>query len=105
RLGRQRKRLDTYAWLLAHEPVRAQAPDPLDMLLQDERRVLVRDALWRLPRRDREILLLKYTEDWSCRELAGHLGVSESAVEARLHRARKRLRESLIATHQDEVEV
>ena len=48
--------------------------------------MLVRDAVERLPRRDREILLLKYTEDWSYRELAGHLGVSESAVEARLHR-------------------
>lgn len=104
RLGRQRKRLDCYAWSLAYEPVRAAAPDPLDMLVQDERRILVREALWRLPRRDREILMLKYTEDWSYHELAGHLGVSESAVEARLHRARKRLREELTGTHPNEVD-
>ena len=65
------------------------------MLLLAERRTLVRDAVEGLPRRDREILLLKYTEDWSYRELAGHLGVSESAVEARLHRARQRLRRAI----------
>jgi RNA polymerase sigma-70 factor (ECF subfamily) len=73
------------------------------MLLQDERRALVREALGRLPRRDVEILLLKYTDDWSYRELAGHLGLSESAVEARLHRARRRLREAMIGTHLIEV--
>ena len=64
---------------------------------------MVRAALQRLPRRDAEILLLKYTEDWSYRELAAHLGVSESAVEARLHRARTRLREAMIGTHGIEV--
>ena len=52
-------------------------------------------AIKRLVRRDAEILLLKYTEDWSYRELAEHLGISESAVEARLHRARQRLRSEL----------
>ena len=44
-----------------------------------------------------EILLLKYTEDWSYREIARQLGVSDSAIEARLHRARKRLRVELTA--------
>ena len=45
--------------------------------------------------RDAEILMLKYTEDWSYRALADHLGISHSAVEARLHRARQRLRDEL----------
>lgn len=39
-----------------------------------------------------EILLLKYKEDWSYVEIANHLGVSHSAVESRLHRARRKLR-------------
>ena len=30
-----------------------------------------------------------YLKDWSYRQLAAHLGISESAVEARLHRARQ----------------
>jgi RNA polymerase sigma-70 factor (ECF subfamily) len=71
------------------------ALEPLDWLLRDERRLLVREALGRLARRDAEILLLKYTEGWSYRELAEHMGVSESAIEARLHRARARLRDAM----------
>ena len=57
----------------------------------------------RLPRRDAEILLLKYTESWSYRRLAQHLGITESAVEARLHRARNRLRKELTALQVVEV--
>jgi RNA polymerase sigma-70 factor (ECF subfamily) len=65
--------------------------------LADERRKLVRTALAKLPRRDAEILLLKYTEDWSYHDIAAHLGIGHSAVEARLHRARRRLRSELAA--------
>ncbi|MEW4566698.1 sigma-70 family RNA polymerase sigma factor [Tautonia sp. JC769] len=70
-------------------------PDPLDWLLASERDGLIRRAVDDLSPRDRELLLLKYTEDWSCRQLADRLGLSESAVEARLHRARARLRAKL----------
>jgi RNA polymerase sigma-70 factor (ECF subfamily) len=102
RRGRQRRLLGRYAGRRGGAGGSA-APDPLDWLLQDERRGLVRAALERLPRRDAEILLLKYTEDWTYRELAAHLGVGESAVEARLHRARQRLRGAMIGTHAIEV--
>jgi RNA polymerase sigma-70 factor (ECF subfamily) len=77
-------------------------PDPLDWLVRDERRDLVRRALAGLARRDAEILLLKYTEGWSYRELAAHLGVGEGAIEARLHRARRRLRDALAGPIGDE---
>ena len=43
--------------------------------------------------------MLKYNEDWSYHALAEHLGISHSAVEARLHRARQRLRTELAALH------
>ena len=95
RHGRQRKLVGTLAANQAGELCVSRTPNPLDLLLRDERTLLVREAVERLPRRDREILLLKYTEDWSYRELAQHLGVSESAVEARLHRARQRLRQAV----------
>ena len=94
--GRSRKLAAGYAMRAEHagrEPL-----DPLDWLMADERRQLVREALAELPRRDTEILLLKYTENWSYHEIAAHLGTSHSAVEARLHRARTRLRERLAAT-------
>jgi RNA polymerase sigma-70 factor (ECF subfamily) len=47
--------------------------------------------------RDAEILLLKYTQDWNYHQIANHLGISHAAVEARLHRARGRLRQELAA--------
>ena len=50
-----------------------------------------------LPGREAEILLLKYSEDWTYRQIADHLGLTSSAVEARLHRARQRLRRKLAA--------
>lgn len=95
KMGRQRKLTDRYAQRNQPTEEDGRQPDPLGWMLVEERRDQVRSALKRLHRRDAEILLLKYTEQWSYRELAGHLGISESAVEARLHRARKRLRTEL----------
>jgi RNA polymerase sigma-70 factor (ECF subfamily) len=80
--------------LPANDPAPGKS-DPLAWLLSDERRRLVRTALEQLSRQDAEMLLLKYSEDWTYRDLAAHLGISESAVEARLHRARGRLRREL----------
>ena len=72
--------------------------DPLGWLLLDERTALIRRALGQLPPRDAEILLLKYTENWSVRDLAAHLGQTEAAIESRLHRARAKLRQALTAS-------
>lgn len=94
RHGRQRRLLDRYAAQRSCDPSGAE-PDPLGWLLRGERARLVREALGRLPPRDAEILLLKYAENWTSRELAGRLGVSVAAVEARLHRVRTRLRADL----------
>jgi RNA polymerase sigma-70 factor (ECF subfamily) len=95
RQGRRRKLVDRYSQ--RHPPTDHdhREPDPLDWLLADERRAMVRRALAKLPRRDAEVLLLKYTEDWSYRQMAEHLGLSTSAVEARLHRARQKMRRVL----------
>lgn len=71
------------------------AVDPLRVLIARERRQLVADAIQRLPGRDAEILLLKYTESWSLHDLAERLGISPSAVDGRLRRARERLRGEL----------
>ncbi|MEX0714029.1 MAG: sigma-70 family RNA polymerase sigma factor [Pirellulales bacterium] len=97
RLGRWRKLTDGYARRVRPSEADSRTNDPLDWLLADERRTLVRTALGRLARRDAEILLLKYTEDWSYHQIADHLGIGHSAVEARLYKARKRLRCALAA--------
>jgi RNA polymerase sigma-70 factor (ECF subfamily) len=94
RMGRRKKLVERFASEGAHTSTRAE-PDPLDWLLAEEQRQMVRQAIAAIPARDAEILLLKYTEDWSYRQLARHLGVSTGAVEARMHRARKKIRRAL----------
>jgi RNA polymerase sigma-70 factor (ECF subfamily) len=95
--GRQRKLVEGYARRMRPAGVAPEASDPLRWLRAEERRDLVRTALGRLPRRDAELLLLKYGEDWSYRDLTEHLGISQTALQTRLHRARERLRRELAA--------
>lgn len=97
KLGRKRKLEQNYAergqpLLERREPV-----DPLGWLLASERRKLIRQAMENLPEKDAELLLLKYTENWSYHQIAEHVGISHSAVESRLHRARAKLRTELAA--------
>jgi RNA polymerase sigma-70 factor (ECF subfamily) len=103
RQGRQYKHRTRYAERFRPTEADTRTPDPLDWLLADERRQQVRTALARLPPRDAELLLLKYSEDWNYHQMAEHQGISHSAVEARLHRARQRLRQALAALDVAEV--
>jgi RNA polymerase sigma-70 factor (ECF subfamily) len=98
--GRRRRLLHRYAQRQFDAP--SESGDPLDWLLADERRRVVRQALLQLPRRDVEILLLKYCENDSYAQIAQRLGISSAAVEARLHRARQRLRSVLRQQHGSE---
>jgi RNA polymerase sigma-70 factor (ECF subfamily) len=95
--GRRRKLTRRFADETHPTETDRRTIDPLDWLLADERGRMVRAALGQLAERDVEILLLKYSEDWSYHDIATHLGASHSAVEARLHRARGRLRDALSA--------
>lgn len=91
--ARQRKRLARFA-----EESNGQASadnDPFQWLLVEERRQMVRQALQELSGRDAEILMLKYQERWSYRRIASLFEISESAVDARVFRARERLRRRL----------
>jgi RNA polymerase sigma-70 factor (ECF subfamily) len=95
RKGRDGRRVNRYRDHHRQDDNRAAEGDPLRWLLADEEMELVRNALCKLSPKDRELLLLKYTEDWTCRELAERLGVSVTTVETRLYRARGRLRNEL----------
>jgi RNA polymerase sigma-70 factor (ECF subfamily) len=94
RMGRRRRLIERYS-TEGHVPSGTIDCDPLAWLLAEETQQIVRQAISRLTPQDAEILLLKYTEHWSYQKLAERLGVSTSAVEARLHRARGRLRAQL----------
>lgn len=103
--GRRDRMMARQADRLAARDESSGEADPLDWLVRDERAGLIRAALGRLPRRDAEILMLKYLEDWTYRELADRLGLTPTAVESRLHRARARLRGELAAARVIEIEV
>ena len=95
KMGRRRKLTAHYAQTKQPTEVDEAHLDPLNYLLARERQQLIQQAVQQLPEQDAEILLLKYTENWSYHELAAHLGISHSAVESRLHRARRKLRQAL----------
>ena len=92
KMGRKRNLLQRYAD--RNRPVESDqgAFDPLNWLLNREKVGTVRLALAEMKSDDREILLLKYGESWSYLQISDHLNITHSAVEARLHRARQRLR-------------
>jgi RNA polymerase sigma-70 factor (ECF subfamily) len=101
--GRLRKLNHRLVERAVSQPSDGPIDDPLDWLLAEERRRLVRRALEKLAPTDAQLLLLKYSENWSYAQIAERLGVSESAIESRLHRARQRMRQELTALNVIEV--
>lgn len=65
--------------------------DPADRL----ERKLLRKGMAALPKKYREPILLQVVMGFSCKEIAGQLGVSKSAVMTQLFRAREMLKSNL----------
>ena len=59
-------------------------------------------ALQNLDQVDRQLIEAKYFEQASVSELAAQFGLTEKAVESRLHRARQQLRSHLTKGFRDE---
>lgn len=78
--------LQACSWVTEHQPLHCASVD-------SDEAVRVRQAVARLRPRDREVIVLRYLDETSVGEIAAVLGLSRSAVEVRLHRARERLRE------------
>ncbi len=68
------------------------------LLLREETRARVREAIDRLPETYRTILLLRDIDGLSGDEAAAELGITTTAVKVRLHRARMALRALLDET-------
>lgn len=66
--------------------------EQLSRYYEKEEDTLLMDSLLLLPFKYREVLLLHYVEGYQGREIAGMLGLSESAVRKRLERGREKLR-------------
>jgi len=74
------------------------AGDPVTVVLQKERERIVRDALQRLPVRQRMVVILKYYEGFSYAEIARIMDTTVKAVERLLARARRTLTKLLSET-------
>lgn len=73
--------------------LRSTADGPLEILQTAERRQVLLRALDDLPEEAREIVVLRYFEKLSAREIADIVESTEGAIRTRLHRILKQLRE------------
>lgn len=77
------------------EPIAEAPANAAGAPVADERIDATQHALQQLAQRDREVLVLRYLEQREIPQLAALLGCSRAAVDARLSRARLRLRAAL----------
>ena len=80
------------------------SPDPLEALSRQDMTLLLDRAFSTLSGSAREVLELCYLLELPQREVAGRLGLSISALEARLHRARLQMRQTLTGPLRTEAE-
>lgn len=77
------------------EDLAATGPSPEDEALREERRRRLLEAVWELPRADRDLVALAYGAELSRRRIARLLDTTSGAVRTRLHRVLRTLRERL----------
>jgi RNA polymerase sigma-70 factor (ECF subfamily) len=73
------------------EPEGASEAEPWDLAERRELAIQLSAAMEHLTEEQRLVLIGKYAEGWSTRDLASALGKSEGAVESMQHRALRRL--------------
>jgi len=91
--GRQRARSP----LVVEDPPESEdlTPSPATQAIAGEQRAMVRAKVAELPPAQREVVALRYLEEFSIEEVADVTDRSKGAVRILLHRARLRLRRSL----------
>lgn len=73
----------------------SQAPRAEDDVISGQMLMLLERAIARLPRKEREALILASVEEMSMAEIAQVLGASEATIRGRVFRARQQLRERM----------
>ena len=68
-------------------------------------RGLVDHALTGLTPQQREIILLFHQQEWGITQIAEHLDMPEGTVKSHLHRARKRMKRSIMASPEMQMQV
>jgi len=72
-------------------------PDPVEEVLQDESKREIIDLLFSISEKERTLLLLKDVEGFTIKEIGKIMKAPEGTIKSRLHRARGRLAELLLA--------
>jgi RNA polymerase sigma-70 factor (ECF subfamily) len=75
----------------------AGEPSAPDALVRRERERRMREAVLRLPRRQREVLTLRVDAELPFAEIADALGITENAAKVSFHHATRALRDALAA--------
>ncbi len=81
-----------------------EGPTPEQRALQEELKRTVRAAVADLPEPDQSVLRFRDIDQLPAAETAERTGLSVTAVKARLHRARQRLRKRLNAYFQEDID-
>jgi RNA polymerase sigma-70 factor (ECF subfamily) len=89
----RRRKFLPWRWLERQD--RSFEESSSERIEQKETNQRVRDAVAKLPATDREVIVLFYLEEMSVSQISKMIGVKETAINVRLHRARKRLKELL----------
>jgi RNA polymerase sigma-70 factor (ECF subfamily) len=71
--------------------------DPLSRMVAEEERMEFWSRVGRLPDREREALLLRFGEGFTCAQIAATLGTTPNSVSCLLHRGKEHLRALLSA--------
>ncbi len=95
RLALKQPRLET---IEPERHVEERNPDAHELVARDERAVVVRRAIARLPPKQRATLVLRMYQEMSHQEIAGVLGTSVGAVKANFFHALGNLKRLLQAT-------
>lgn len=95
--GRRRKLINNVVEAKQPTEEDTRGRSPLEFLISTERQEEVRQAMRKMTERDRQLLMLKYVEGLSYDQIATRVGVTASAVQSRLHRARALLRKELLS--------
>ena len=83
-----------YGWSRSHRPSLEQVAAPSDPEPSEHLEAL-RQAIERLPAKQRQVVLMHYLEETSVNEVAALLSVTAKTVEGRLYQARRTLRRLL----------
>lgn len=92
--SRQRRKFLSLRWMRRQKP-EIRAENGASSLEKDELSQRVRQAMQKLNHSEREVIVLYYLEERSGKEIAELLSITPPALDVRLHRVRRKLKELL----------